>query len=51
MIPWGAIQEYCQELDLDPDTTEDMHYHLGQLDLTRAKYYKRKEAQKKPGTK
>ncbi len=50
MIPWGAIEDYCERWDLDEDTTEDMHYHLGELDTARAKYYKRKESKKNPGT-
>ena len=43
LIPWWVIQDYCDRNELDADTTEDMHYHICQLDLARAKYYKRKE--------
>ncbi len=43
MIPWGAIQDYCERHDLSAETTEDMHFHIGELDLARAKYYKSKD--------
>jgi hypothetical protein len=42
-IPWTAIQRYCETMELDDETTLDMHYHIGQLDDARFKFHRSKE--------
>lgn len=31
-IPWKVIREYCRELGLSEDQTEEMHLHLKEMD-------------------
>lgn len=41
-IPWLAIEQYCQMMELDDNQREAMHHHIGLLD----KAYLTKQAKK-----
>jgi len=42
-IPWTAIQAYCVWMELDEETSLNMHYHIGKLDEVRYKHLRSKE--------
>lgn len=31
-IPWTAVQHYADDLELDEEQTEDLHYHVQAMD-------------------
>ena len=41
-ISWGEVQNYGLHLDLDEETLEDLHYHIGQMDQARAQHVESK---------
>lgn len=43
-IPWTAMADYCDRLDIQGDQREDLIYHVRQLDIEYLKY----KASKRP---
>lgn len=41
-IPRMAVTDYCHSLDLNVDQTEDMQYHVREMDVVYLKYMKKK---------
>lgn len=41
-ISWKVIHDYCVAIGLDTDQTEEMHYHLKQLDMCYLEHHRSK---------
>lgn len=42
-IPWLAINQYCDTLEVDKEQREDMHYFIREMDNAYYKFHKDKE--------
>ena len=42
-ITWSTIQDYSERIGLDKSQTEDMHYHITNLDSVKRDWLSKKE--------
>jgi hypothetical protein len=42
MIPWAAIWDYCERLEIVDDQKDDMFHHIHQMDLAYREFRSRK---------
>ena len=44
-IPWNAVHDYCDRLELDEEDREDMHFHVTRMDQVYLDHVAQKRAE------